>query len=124
MPQQVHDQEYGWGTVLLGMCYQFGRGVKKNSDMVAEIYRTVAAKLVGDESNVGNASYLLACCYARGEGVEKNYDAAVELLQEVIKIWDYKHKYAKNRNMLKKTTAMEKELEIQCDVVFYIQIIT
>ena len=92
--------------------------------MAAEMYRTVAAKLVGDESNVGNASYLLACCYARGEGVEKNYNAAVELLQEVIKIWDYKRKYAKNRNMLKKTIAMEKELEIQCDVVFDIQIIT
>ena len=66
----------------LGVCYDHGNGVSKNSSMAVYWYRKAA------EQGYANAQYNLGYCYERGEGVPQDMSLARYWIKEAAKKGD------------------------------------
>ena len=71
------DQGDPWGTVLLGLMYEEGKGVRQNHDTAVVLYMTAAK----DGNVVGQ--FLLGLAYRKGAGVEQDLDLAVSMISKL-----------------------------------------
>ena len=60
----------------MGVCYEFGAGIKKDERKAFEWYKEAA------EQGYAEAQNSLGVCYYNGEGVEKDESKAVEWWQK------------------------------------------
>ena len=76
MFMELAELDHAYALHALGICYEYGNGVTKNTVRAVECYRKAALK--------GNISgqYSLGLCYKYGIGVQKNMTKANEWLQK------------------------------------------
>lgn len=63
--QRAADQNYAAAQLVLGFCYEYGKGVDKDAQKAVEWYRRAAAQ------NLSEAQCNLGVCYSYGNGVKK-----------------------------------------------------
>ena len=66
------ERGYTAAHIQLGLCYDYGNGVKENKKEAVKWYRKAA------EQGEAVAQNILGICYADGRGVAKNYKEAVK----------------------------------------------
>ena len=74
--QYAADHGNSWAINCIGLCYEYGHGVKKNYKKAIEWYQKSA--------DAGNAVAMcnLGICYENGNGVKKNLKTAIEWYQK------------------------------------------
>ena len=75
----------------MGLCYEYGEGVKQDKEEAVKMYRKAAAR------NEVAAQYNLGCCYANGEGVKQDMLKAAQCFYKAARQGDKDAKDALRR---------------------------
>ena len=101
--QKAAQQHFPKAIDRLGMCYEIGRGVKRDKEQAYRLYCQAA-----NEKDEGGL-YHLALCYAGGKAVKTDYGKAKTICHEALSRKPDQHLRRKLENLLEEVERCEEE---------------